>query len=79
MRKAPCGSIGEAMPPFNGCTEFGLPSDGEGFRSEAGDSQELRARRQEPGNNVRDRLATLLSASSHLARQNGCLVHTLGS
>ena len=39
----------------------------------------LSGRRQEPTRNVRDRLATLLSVSSPLARQRGCLVHKLGS
>jgi len=39
----------------------------------------LSGRRQEPTRNVRDRLVTLLSVSSPLARQRGCLVHTLGS
>jgi len=34
---------------------------------------------REPTRNVRDRLITLLSVSSPLARQRGYLVHTLGS
>ena len=42
-------------------------------------AQAASGRHREPTRNVRDRLVTLLSVSSPLARQRGCLVHTLGS